>query len=195
MESKKLLILAGVGATLGVVGYLYFKKNKPTISEEQLELLSPETKPQTVGGSTKPQTLSAIDEELFSPETKPQTVSGSTLGATFINAQTIVQNENVTVQESSLVVSQLLDMVQQKKAEELFAELQSNFNFNNVSHTMFTFKMKDYALRMQNSRRNCAIVTEINNLGYELVGLTQKPYPLYPKCNYSTLGTLRKIAV
>ena len=55
---------------------------------------------------------------------------GSTLGATFINAQTIVQNENVTVQESSLVVSQLLDMLQQKKAEELFAELQSNFITN-----------------------------------------------------------------
>jgi len=195
MEFKKLLTIAGVGATLGVVGYLYFKKNKPTISEKQLELLSPETKPQTVGGSTKPPTLSSIDEELLSPETKPQTVSGSTLGATFSNAQTIVQNQNVTVQQSSQVVSQLLDMVQQKKAEELFAELQRNFNFNNVGHTMFYPKSRNYASLMSNSKRNCAIVTEINNLGYELVGLTQKPYPLYPKCNYSKLGTLKKIAV
>lgn len=181
MKSKKLLVIAGVGATLGVVGYLYFKKNKPTISETQLKLLSSETKPQ-----------SAIDKELLSPETKPQTVSGSTLGATFSNAQTIVQNENVTVQQSSQVVSQLLDMVQQKKAEELLAELQRNIN----ESRNWTSKYKtSNPIASRLYKRNCAIGNEITNLGYELVGSDNYYWALYKFCMYKTTGTLKKIAV
>ena len=179
MESKKILIIAGVGATLGVVGYLYFKKKKPTVSETQIKSLNENT-------------ISEIQSELLSPETKPQTVSGSTLGATFSNAQTVVQNENVTVKQSSEVVSQLLDMVQQEKAEALFGELKIIFAQSQTWTAKYRTGNPD---AINKTKRNCAIIKEINNLGYELVGLTNATGSTNTYCSFSNLGTLRKIQV
>lgn len=176
---SKLLIIAGVGATLGVVGYLYFKKNKPTISQTQTNLLNENT-------------ISEIESELFSPETKPQKISGSTLGATFSNAQTVVQNENVTVKQSSEVVSQLLDMVQQERAEVLFGELQRIFAESKTWTAKYRTGNPD---AIKKTKRNCAIIKEINNLGYELIGLTNATGATSNNCLFSNLGTLRKIQV
>jgi microsomal dipeptidase-like Zn-dependent dipeptidase len=185
MKSKKLLIIAGVGATLGVIGYLYFKKKKPTVSETQIKTLNQNT-------------ISEIQSELLSPETKPQTVSGSTLGATFSNAQTIVQNENVTTQQSSQVVSQLLDMVQQEKAEALFGELQRNsVKFKDYGN--MNFKAVLYGEQINALKRNSAIIKELTNLGYELVGITYQigftPSRDDGAWKVTNVGTLKKIGV
>jgi hypothetical protein len=185
MKSKKLLVIAGVGATLGVIGYLYFKKKKPTVSETQIKNLNQNT-------------ISEIQSELLSPETKPQTISGSTLGATFSNAQTIVQNENVTTQQSSQVVSQLLDMVQQEKAEAIFKELKSILDvYKQQRSAGYKQQQSDWDKK---TIRTGALVRELTNLGYELVGATyERGYTPNLRENgavfFSDLGTLKKISV
>lgn len=185
MKSKKLLIIVGVGATLGVIGYLYFKKKKPTVSETQIKTLNQNT-------------ISEIQSELLSPETKPQTVSGSTLGATFSNAQTIVQNENVTTQQSSQVVSQLLDMVQQEKAEAIFQQLQKiSDKYKGDSSFYPIWKMPQ---AREDWTRTGALIKELNNLGYELQGaLYGRGYGIGQDSqgyvHLRNTGTLKKIGV
>jgi hypothetical protein len=175
MESKKTLIIVGVGATIGVIGYLYFKNKKSLVSETQSDSLPPELGGTTNSGSGNSSSSSTGNGS--SSGTNNGSGSTTTLGTTFSNAQTIVNNPKVTTQQTSQVVSNLLNIVQQEKADALFLKLEPiriKYTIGWVKHTQ-----EEYA---KDNQKYDDIIKELNNLGYELDGFVR----------FRTNGTLKK---